>query len=209
MRIVEPSVQLLWSTHAPTLQVELAARTCYKSEDKLGTTDLVSRLISSGHHAMIEHASASIKIVTDRGITHEIVRHRIASYAQESTRYCNYSQDKFGREVAFIQPPGLDDRQHGQWQSACLDAERYYFQMLDMGCSPQIARSVLPNCTKTEIVMTCNFREWRHFILLRSSKAAHPQIRPIAAAVWKVLYELAPELMIDITPIPYKPCKII
>lgn len=199
MKIVEPSVTLLWATSDPQKQIERAGRTCYKSEDKItndSAAEFCSRMVKSGHHAMLEHACASFKIVTDRGISHEIVRHRLASYAQESTRYCNYGTEKFGRECSFIEPPGLkpaSDEWCG-WQNFCVDAEEQYFSMLDDGCSPQIARAVLPNCLKTEIVMTCNFREWRHFIQLRASKAAHPQIRPIAKEIWEVLYALAPDV---------------
>ena len=147
-----------------------------------------------GHHAMIEHAVASFRIITDRGVSHEIVRHRIASFAHESTRYCNYSADKFGGEIAVIELPGLDENQRSHWYMACEFAERCYLDMLKAGCSPQIARSVLPTCLKTEIVMTANFREWRHFITLRRAKAAHPQIRDIAEYVLSVLKIHAPNV---------------
>ena len=204
MKIVEPSVKLLWITPDPEQQIETAGSTCYKSEDKITANsahDFAAKMRKSGHHAMIEHAAASFKIVTDKGITHEIVRHRLASYAQESTRYCNYSQDKFSNEVSFIEPPGLEGYQRSHWELACHDAEKRYFAMLELGCSPQIARSVLPHCLKTEIVMMCNLREWRHFITLRGSKAAHPQIRPIAYAIWEVLMSHAPSIFEDLTPV--------
>ena len=203
MKIVKPSVKLLWITPLPEEQIETAGRTCYKSEDKITTgsaQEFSRKLRKMGHHAMIEHAVASFKIVTDKGITHEIVRHRLASYAQESTRYCNYSSDKFGKECSFIEPPGLDQKQYHWWKNACEHAEDHYFRMLELGCSPQIARSVLPHCLKTEIVMMCNFREWRHFITLRGSKAAHPQIRPIAMAIWWALNQFAPSIFEDVKP---------
>lgn len=203
MKIVEPSVELLWHTEAPELQIEKAGRTCYKSEDKI-TEDSAKKFVAvlrkSGHHAMIEHAVASFRIITDRGITHEIVRHRIASYAQESTRYCNYSKDKFGNECTFIKPPNLNEDQLCIWRRACEDTEDFYFQLLDEGCSPQIARSVLPNCLKTEIVMMANLREWRHFIKLRGSQAAHPQIRLIALWIWTELMRIAPSAFEDLNP---------
>ena len=147
-----------------------------------------------GHHAMIEHAVASFRIITDRGISHEIVRHRVASFAHESTRYCNYSADKFENQCSFIDPPGLDVNQRSHWYMACEFAERRYIDMLKAGCSPQIARSVLPTCLKTEIVMTANFRALLHFIKLRGSKAAHPQIRPIAHEINRILAEYAPSI---------------
>ena len=203
MKIVKPSVELLWITDEPEKMIEIAGRTCYKSEKSItygSANDFVHKMVRSGHHAMIEHAVASFRIVTDRGITHEIVRHRLASYAQESTRYCNYSQDKFDRECSFIEPPGLNMTQQSHWKGACATAESHYFYMLENGCSAQIARSVLPNCLKTEIVMMANFREWRHFIKLRASKAAHPQIRPIAKKIWQELTSRAPSAFGDLKP---------
>lgn len=201
MKIAKPSVDLLWITPNPEQQIEIAGRTCYKSEGKINHDSagpFAQKMVRSGHHAMIEHAVASFHIVTDRGITHEIVRHRIASFAQESTRYCNYSDEKFGNEISVIQPPGMDHEQDDLWWSACKDAEEKYFGMLDAGCSPQIARSVLPTCLKAELVMTANFREWRHFIQLRGGKAAHPQIRPIAKMVLDILVEHAPNVFGDL-----------
>ncbi|MBU1169385.1 MAG: FAD-dependent thymidylate synthase [Proteobacteria bacterium] len=201
MKIVKPSVELLWITENPESQIELAGRTCYKSEDKItpDSAQLFSRKMREhGHHAMIEHAVASFRIITDRGITHEIVRHRLASFAQESTRYCNYSSDKFENQCSFIEPPNLTDTQRELWERACLDAEKSYFSLLEAGCSAQIARSVLPTCLKTELVMMANFREWRHFITLRGAKAAHPQIRPIAQGVLDILMKHAPGIFEDL-----------
>lgn len=201
MRIVNPKVEVLWFTPVPEGQIELAGRTCYKSEGKItleSSGAFCRKMRDSGHHAMIEHASASFRIVTDRGISHEIVRHRIASYAQESTRYCNYSKDKFSKECSFIQPPGLDSWQLNIFTNHCIQAENDYFEMLRLGCSAQIARSVLPNCLKTEIIMTANFREWRHFIQLRGSKAAHPQIRPIAHNICEMLNGISPNIFGDL-----------
>lgn len=203
MRIIEPSVTLLWATKDPEIQIEVAGRTCYKSEDKIrkGSAQEFSRKMRDiGHLSMIEHAVASFKIITDRGITHEIVRHRLASYAQESTRFCNYSNSKFGNECTFIEPPNLSQEQRIDWEKACLFAEKQYMKLVNSGCSPQIARSVLPNCLKTEIVMMANFREWRHFIEIRSQKAAHPQIRPIAYQIWSELSSLAPSVFEDLRP---------
>ncbi len=205
MKIIKPSVELLWITPDSELQIEAAGRTCYKSEDKI-TADsafkFVEQMRKRGHHAMIEHAVASFRIVTDRGITHEIVRHRLASYAQESTRYCNYTGDKFGKECSFIEPPGLNSEQLGFWKSGCRAAEDSYFLLLEAGCSPQIARAVLPNCLKTEIVMMAHLREWRHFIKLRGARAAHPQIRPVARDILWHLMQHAPSIFNDLTTEP-------
>ena len=197
MKIVKQSVELLWVTPEPEKQIEHAGRTCYKSEDKITESsagEFCGRMKKSGHHAMLEHAVASFRVVTDRGISHEIVRHRIASYAQESTRYCNYSKDKFDNECSFVEPPMDTFDQKLWWDHACKKAERYYFDLLEMGCTPQIARSVLPTCLKTEIIMTCNLREWMHFTKLRGSKAAHPQIRIIANKILEKLKVVAPSI---------------
>ena len=202
MKIVKPSVELLWITQNPELEIEKAGRTCYKSEGRMtpeSSGEFCKMMKDRGHHAMVEHAVASFKIITDRGISHEIARHRIASFAQESTRYCNYSADKFGGEITVILPPGPSDEDgyrawFGNWFASCRSAERNYFAMLKAGCSPQIARSVLPTCLKTEIVMTTNFRSWLNFIYLRSSMSAHPQIRPIAIEINNILADHAPSI---------------
>lgn len=204
MKIVKPSISLLWVTPESEKQIEVAGRTCYKSEDGItndSATSFCRKMVKSGHHAMIEHAVASFKIITDRGISHEIVRHRLASYAQESTRYCNYSSDKFGKELTFIEPPGLTTMEEATWKVSCQQAEVNYFTMLNYGVSPQIARSVLPNCLKTEIVMMANFREWRHFITMRIAMAAHPQIRPIAESILNTLIVFAPSVFEDLKPV--------
>ncbi len=204
MEIVEQSVELLWITDKPEYQIELAGRTCYKSEDKMSDDSAKTfsrRIRDHGHHAILEHAAASFRIITDRGISHEIVRHRVASYAQESTRYCNYSSGKFNKQCTFIEPPDLTTIQREIWERSCLEAEKNYFDLLDNGCSAQMARSVLPNCLKTEIVMMANFREWRHFINLRGTKAAHPQVRPIAKKIWNILMEHGSSVFEDLNPI--------
>jgi thymidylate synthase (FAD) len=194
MRLVEPSVELLFITPNAAQLLEAAGRTCYKSEDKITSVSAVAfvdMIDKRGHHSVIEHAYATFRIVTDRGITHEIVRHRLASYSQESTRYCNYGKSKFGKEITVIAPSGIkEDNPDGSWEVwliAMQHAEKSYFDMLDTGHPPQIARSVLPNCLKTEIVMTANFREWLHFLKLRTSKAAHPDMRIIARGIGSVL----------------------
>ena len=197
MRVVEQSVELLWATNRPEETIERAGRTCYKSEDRItdkSSEAFVRRMKTLGHHAMIEHAVASFLIVTDRGISHEIVRHRLASYAQESTRYCNYTKDKFGREISVIKPLDLTDSQTATWAAGCLFAEEAYFILLRNGCTPETARDVLPTCLKTEIVMTANLREWMHFIKLRFSTAAHPKIQVVAKLIQTELALYAPSI---------------
>lgn len=186
--------------------IESAGRVCYKSEDKI-TDDsaeaFVRRLIRSGHESVLEHASLRARIICDRGVSHELVRHRLASYSQESTRYCNYSQGKHGHEITVIEPAWLASEAAGHnarvvWWSAMVSAEQAYFHLLDLGWTPQQARSVLPNSLKTEVVMTANIREWRHFFQLRCSKAAHPQMQEVAAQLLAQAAQIAPALFEDI-----------
>lgn len=187
MKIVEQKVELTspFSENDALRRIEAAGRTCYKSEDKI-TPDsarrFVKALIRNGHDSVLEHVSVSFRIICDRGTSHEIVRSRLASYSQESTRYCCYSD---GLQV--IEPPGLDAHAQLIWLDALRIAERAYNVLIKNGYKPEIARSVLPTCLKTELVMTANLREWRHFLKLRLSHRAHPQIRQIAARIKEYL----------------------
>jgi len=197
MKIVEQSVELLWATNRPEETIERAGRTCYKSEDRItdrSAGKFVGRMKTLGHHAMIEHAVASFLIVTDRGISHEIVRHRIASFAQESTRYCNYSKDKFDNGITVIRPEGIGPYQEIGWRCLMEKVEKMYLAWIESGVKPEDARSILPTCLKTELVMTANLREWLHFIKLRSSNAAHPQIQQIANLIHYDLALYAPNI---------------
>lgn len=185
--------------------IEKIARVCYKSEDKItedgeSAKKFVKMIIDRGHEAMAEHSSLSVKFIVDRGVSHELVRHRIASFAQESTRYCNYSKDKFGKEITVIEPcffSPLSDP-YIFWKHAMESAEAYYFSLLDSGATPQEARSVLPNSTKTEITITANYREWRNFFKLRTAKAAHPQMREVTTPLLKELKKKLPVIFDDI-----------
>lgn len=188
-------------------QIERAARTCYKSEDKItdqgeSAKKLIKNLIKNGHEAMLEHSQLSVKFICDRGVSHELVRHRMASFAQESTRYCNYSGDKFGNEITVIRPCfwayNKHEKEYKNWQVACMDAEEAYFNLLAIGATAQQARSVLPNSLKTEVVMTANYREWRHILKLRTDKAAHPQMRELMVPLLKELKERIPVIFDDI-----------
>lgn len=205
MRIVEQSSQLLWITPDPVKAIELAARTCYKSEDKItneSAAKMVAALVKRGHDAMIEHACASVKVITDRGITHEFVRHRIASFAQESTRYVNYKAEKHGDgSIAFVKPLGMNAEQENLWLMAMVAAENSYNAMIAAGCPPEVARDVLPTCTKTEMVITTNFREWRHFFRLRrlgTTGKPHPKMRALACLIWDSLIEQAGPIFDDL-----------
>jgi thymidylate synthase (FAD) len=157
-------------------------------------------LVRRGHEAMIEHCGLTVKFICDRGVSHEIVRHRIASYAQESTRYVNYSKGKFDGEITVIQPLFYQEgtENYNAWRESMLQAEQSYMALIANGSSPQEARSVLPNSLKTELVVTMNMRAWRHFFKLRTDSAAHPQVQEIARPLLEELAEKLPELFDDI-----------
>ena len=206
MKIIDPSFEILnpkTKEQADQMLkvIELGGRTCYKSEDKIcdGSAEtFIKNILKSNHESVIEHISISVKIICDRGVSHEIVRHRIASYSQESTRYCNYAKDKFSNEITVIRPPAMEAHQGPAWYIAMQNAESSYFEMLKQGAQAQIARSILPNSLKTELVMTTNPRSWRNFFRLRTSKAAHPQIREIAIPMLEEFKVLFPVLFNDI-----------
>lgn len=197
--------------------IEKIGRVCYKSEDYItedgeSARKFVAMLIRNGHEAMIEHSFLSVKFTVDRGVSHELVRHRIASFAQESTRYCNYAKDKFGAECAFIDlEPGimLDNKMKkmsgeeialvmAEWTSAMEDAERHYMRLLELGATPQIARAVLPNSIKTEITVSANYREWRNFFKLRVPADVHPQMREVTIPLLRELKGMIPVIFDDI-----------
>lgn len=203
MKIIEQSHEILAVTENITNLIETAGRTCYKSEDKItddSADKFIKGIIKSGHESVIEHGNITVKFVTDRGVTHELVRHRLAAYSQASTRYCNYSKKRFGCGLTFIRPYWLPVIPIGEYilknGNLFVDDRRFYpsgemwahikhlFGVDDMylfliknGQKPQAARDVLPNILKTEIVATMNVRQWRHVLKQRTSNAAHPQIR--------------------------------
>ena len=194
MITIAPSIEIINAPNYVEMlkKIERIGRVCYKSEDKIGddtAEGFIRGIIKRGHESVIEHQSISVKVTCDRGVSHEIVRHRIASYSQESTRYCNYTNGKFSGQITFIDPCsgfGWDlSTERGAnlfkvWNKAMGAAEWSYRQMIKYGAKPDEARSVLPNSLKTELVMTMDLREWRHFIKLRTSPAAHPQMREVA-----------------------------
>lgn len=212
MKLVKPSFQILSIMHdnydgRSLSLIELAGRTCYKSEDKItndSAKQFVQKLNKLGHHSVIEHSAMTIKFIVDRGVSHELVRHRLCAFSQESTRYCNY---KGG--VTFIIPPWVDIEE-GEYSFASphcdkdiyiehlLNCEFTYQTLLLNSWSPQQARSVLPNSLKTEIVVTTNFREWQHIFKLRTSKAAHPQMREIMIPTLEVVKKFVPIIFNDI-----------
>ena len=241
MKIIKPSAEIIRPHLTPEAinaiykNIEIAGRTCYKSEDKItpeSARKFVRALVKSGHEAMIEHASMTIRFIVDRGVSHELVRHRIASFAQESSRYCNYTREKFGNDITIIDPVFYKDisddrkaliqslitekfkrpyeilnklsdieKRYADWFYSCYVASETYLEMIQLGATPEEARGVLPTNVKTEVVMTMNMREARHFFKLRAAGttgAPHPQMVEVALPLLKQCQELMPELFGDI-----------
>ena len=221
MKLIKASYEIITPINGEEIlkQIELAARTCYKSEGKIeynlegsnphalkevaiSARILIPKLISRGHEAMLEFGgNITVKFICDRGVSHELVRHRLASFAQESTRYCNYNKEE---DIIFIQPCWItdissDNEDVTNWYDAMCESEDRYNNLISLGWSPQQARSVLPNSLKTEINVSANIREWRHILKLRTSKAAHPQMRELMCPLLDELKNKIPILFDDIT----------
>lgn len=210
MKVIQPQVYIESdiSEKDAIMLIERAGRVCYKSENKIkrdSAETFIRGILKRGHESVIEHVSVTVRIICDRGVSHEIVRHRIASYSQESTRYCNYTDDKFGNEITVIMPCFFeflvdenDDYMYSVWYNSCKRAEDAYNVLISRGASPQEARSILPNSLKTEMFITMNLREWRHFFRLRCSPAAHPQMRQIANMILNQFKQRFPLFVEDI-----------
>jgi thymidylate synthase (FAD) len=185
--------------------IETAGRTAYKSEDKITLNSydsFIRGIISRGHEAVIEFGSMAVKFITNRGVSHELVRHRLCSFVQESTRYVNYSKDKFGNEITVIKPSTWDSWtgwEQNCWEEAMLTAERKYLTLtIGKDLTPQQARGVLPNDLKTEIVVRANFREWRHIFKLRCAKTAHPDMQALMIPLRDKCIEMLPCVFSDL-----------
>ena len=218
MILIKPSFKIMkilggdFTETTPLHLIERAGRTCYKSEslfDKNSAKEFVKRILKKGHESVIEHSAITVKFIIDRGVSHELVRHRLCAFSQESTRYCNYKNN-----MTFIIPPWINlspgeyltdyidtrqiDREASTWFLGLKYAQDTYSTLLSFGWNPQQARSVLPNALKTELVVTANFREWRHIFKLRCAKAAHPQMREIMIPLHKKCMEIIPVVFDDI-----------
>lgn len=201
MDIIPPSFEILSRIDYPAIlkAIETAGRTAYKSEG-LMTDDSAERfvrmLLSRGHESVLEHINITVRFTCDRGVSHELVRHRLAAYTQESTRYVNYGK----KGLSVIDPVMFNDEaeKHAVWEEAMRQAEHYYNRLIEIGAKPEDARTVLPQSTKTEIVTTCNIREWRNILKLRTSAAAHPQMRQIMTALLQRFQSEMPALFSDI-----------
>lgn len=186
--------------------IERIGRTCYKSENMINedsAENFVRMLIKNGHEAMLEHSILSVKFIVDRGVTHELVRHRLSAFAQESTRYCRYSDDRFDNQLTFIKPCFFNENtyEYMVWHNICSNAEFRYMDLLSKGVSPEQARSILPTSIKSEIVVTANYREWRHILNLRAlgtTGKPHPQMLEVMIPLLKELKENIPVVFDDI-----------
>ena len=203
MKVIEPSVKVHWEqSHDQMLQkLEEAGKKAHKSEDKIGpgtAVSFVKMLLKLEHMSVLEHVSVSATIVCDRGVMAEFTRHRIGSFSVESTRYCCYSNEKFGNEITVVQPSWFTAENRGiiqsSWAEAMQQAEKAYFTLLAHHCTAQEARSVLPNSLKTEIYVTFNLREWLHFFELRDSLKAHPDMQKIARMLHSEFIQMLPEI---------------
>lgn len=183
MNVIDrPSHDILW--HSPNndaFRIAEGARTCYQTPYKSAEDDerIIKHCFDSHHESVLEHSSMTVKFICDRGVSHELVRHRLASFSQESTRYCNYSLGKFSREISVVKPIEI---KHGTaeyyiWEKQMEAAEKAYFDLLDLGVKPETARSALPTCLKTTVVVTANLREWYHIFDIRDAKDAQPDMR--------------------------------
>ena len=206
MKLIEAYHDILTEFDGRELdRLEIAARNCYKSENNI-TPDgksaerLVRNLISKGHEAMLEFGDITVRFVCDRAMTHELVRHRLCSFAQESQRYCNYAKGKFNAEITFIRPWWLDETNKGykEFVDLCQKAEDAYFDLLNEGWPPETARGVLPNAVKTEIIVKANYREWRHILKERCSVAAHVDMRQMMSLLAMELKRKIPVVFDDI-----------
>ncbi len=204
MKIIEPFYKIEAFPDESSLEklIERAGRVCWKSEDAItedSAAPFIGRILKSGHESVIEHQSATVMFTADRGFTHELVRHRLCSFSQSSTRYANYSKGKFGSEITVIRPYFFEDEaRYTSWERACLACETEYMNLVSLGAKPEEARSVLPNSLMTEIYMTANMREWRHVFKLRCHNGAHPQMRQLMRPLLADFARKVPVLFADI-----------
>jgi thymidylate synthase (FAD) len=205
--ILDPCFKILTDIDSDKIlkNLERIGRNAYKSEHNINeysAEKFIRTIIALGHESVIEHEIISVRFICDRGISHELVRSRIASYTQESSRYCNYSKDKFNNKIAVIRPFFWNNKvsfyKYKIWEEACENCAKAYFNLLELGASPEEARSVLPNSLKTDVIATMNLRQWRHFLKLRTSQKAHPQMREITIPLLKEFKKLLPIIFDDI-----------
>lgn len=207
MKIISPSVEILQNINYDYIlkHLEVCARNCYKSEgniteDNTSAIKMVKKLIELNHTAMLEHYNITVKLICDIGAYKDLTRHRHASFAIESTRYCNYAKDKFGNELTFIKPCNIEELSPiwNEWISQMKEVELTYREMAKLGAKPDQLRLILPHSTASSVVMTSNIREWRYILNLRCAKFAHPSVREIMLLLLSRFYFMMPVLFEDI-----------
>ncbi len=205
VKIIEPHVEIITPLDGEAIlkHLELCARNCYKSEDKItpdSARTMIKKLLELGHEAMIEHYNLTVKLTCDIGVYKDLTRHRLVSFAIESTRYCNYSKGKFGNELSVIKPCHIKENtpEYDLWLSTMQTIEKNYNQMAALGCRPDQLRMLLPHSTKADVIMTANLREWRHIFKLRCAPAAHPTVQEVMDMLLVKLRNEIPVIFDDI-----------
>ncbi len=205
VKIVAPKVEIITPIDGDYIlkHLELCARNCYKSEDKI-TADsakaMIKKLLEMGHEAMIEHFSITVKFTTDVGAYKDLTRHRMASFAIESTRFCNYAKGKYGNELTFMRPSNMEEGSeiYNIWYKTMEMIEKSYLEMAEKGAKADQLRMMLPHSTKADVIMTANIREWRHVFKLRCAPATHPSVRHVMTMLLKEFRKKIPVLFDDI-----------
>lgn len=205
VKVIAPSVEILTPLDGDSIlkHIELCARNCYKSEDKItddSARKMVKKLIEMGHEAMIEHFNITVRLITDIGVLKDLSRHRLVSFAVESTRYCMYSKDKFGSQLTVMEPPVLEKgtEAYNIWLKGMEDIEKAYNSLAAMGYKADVCRTLLPHGLKVEMIMTSNLREWRHIFKLRCAPAAHPTVQQVMKMLLREFKAKIPVVFDDI-----------
>lgn len=199
MRLVEPWIKVENFDGVKIMKrIEIACRTCYRSEDKISDEsykNLLTNCLNRGHESVLEHEKITVRIYSDIGTYKDLTRHRFASFSVESTRYCSYNKDKYGNEIAVINPVYMEDKEVFEtWKKAMEDMEKAYMKMKELGASTDMCREILPHSTAAEYTMTANIREWKHILELRTTNHVHPAIRQVLIPLLLLFKEQMPEI---------------
>ena len=201
MRLVEPWIKVENFDGVKIMKrIERACRTCYRSEDKISEEsykNLLTNCLNRGHESVLEHEKITVRIYSDT--YKDLTRHRFASFSVESTRYCSYNKDKYGNEIAVVNPVYIEDKEVFEtWKKAIEDMEKAYMKMKELGASTDMCREILPHSTAAEYTMTANIREWKHILELRTTNHVHPAIRQVLIPLLLLFKEQMPEIFGDI-----------
>ena len=199
MRLVEPWIKVEKFDGVKIMKrIERACRTCYRSEDKIGEDsykNLLTNCLNRGHESVLEHEKITVRIYSDIGTYKDLTRHRFASFSVESTRYCSYNKDKYGNEIAVVNPVYIEDKEvYETWKNAMENIEKSYMKMKELGATTDMCREILPHSTAAEYTMTANIREWKHILELRTTNHVHPAIRQILIPLLLLFKEQMPEI---------------